>query len=436
MQDLTEILSHYGVKGEVTGVNVGPMVQQIEFLPEAGTKIKSITASLPDIAREMGVSSLRVEPIAGTQKLGFEIPAEKMETVDFVKIAESEEFQSVKGELPICLGVDIAGRPVYADLAKMPHLLIAGTTGSGKSVGLNTFILSLIARKKPNEVKFVLVDPKRIEFSVYNDQRYMLCPVVTDNALASATLAYLVEQMEERYSIFEKELVRNISEYHEKCGAMSYIVCVIDEFADLIAADKTVDDHVQRLAQKARAAGIHLMLATQRPSVDVVTGVLKANFPTRMSYKVASQVDSRTILDMPGAEDLLGRGDALYLPQNGELKRVHGSYVPDDGIAKLLEPHRCKIAPLKLKLPETASSTAVTKTADGKVVKKKEGFFRRCLNWWSSLRVREQKAIVRWVKYIVVGIISIFAAKKGISIPKTTNTTKSTTKSKTKKRRY
>ena len=413
MQDLKEILSHYGVKGEVTGINVGPMVQQIEFLPEAGTKIKSITASLSDIAREMGVSSLRVEPISGTSKLGFEIAAEKMSTVDFVQVVQSDDFQSAKGALPICLGVDIAGRPQFADLAKMPHLLIAGTTGSGKSVGLNTFILSLIARKKPTEVKFVLIDPKRIEFSVYNDQRYMLAPVVTDNALASATLAYLVDEMEQRYSIFEKELVRNIGEYHEKCGAMPYIVCVIDEFADLIAADKTVEVSVQRLAQKARAAGIHLMLATQRPSVDVVTGVLKANFPTRMSYKVASQFDSRTILDAPGAEELLGRGDALFLPQNGEIKRIHGAYIPDEGIVAMLTPHRCKIAPLKLNdnQPEEKGKLPATTTSGKIAEKKKEGFWRRCLNWWSSLRVREQKAIVRGFKYVVAFLIGLCAAQ-------------------------
>lgn len=396
MQNLTEILAHYGVKGEVTGTNVGPMVKQIEFLPEPGTKIKTITASLEDIAREMGETSLRVEPIYGTSKLGFEIPADEMQTVSFPNIIESEEFKNVKGKLPICLGVDIAGKPVYADLAKMPHLLIAGTTGSGKSVGLNTFMLSLIANKKPNDLKFVLIDPKRIEFSIYNNQRYLLAPVVTDNALASATLRYLVDEMEKRYAMFEKELVRNIDEYHERCGALPYIVCVIDEFADLMAADKRVEDSVQRLAQKARAAGIHLMLATQRPSVDVVTGVLKANFPTRLSYKVASQADSRTILDMAGAEDLLGRGDALFLPQNGELKRIHGAYVTDAEIAKILEPYKCEIKPLPLKTEEENDKEKKTVKE-----KKKEGFFRRCLNWWSSLRVRERKVIINGFKYCI-----------------------------------
>ena len=348
MQDLKEILSHYGVKGNITGVNVGPLVRQIEFLPEPGTKIKNITASLSDIAREMGVSSLRIEAIEKSSKLGFEIANDKMETVDFEAIIESQEFKNAKGELPICLGVDIRGTPIFADLAKMPHLLIAGTTGSGKSVGLNTFILSLIAKKKPADLKFVLIDPKRIEFAFYNNQRYMLGPVVTDNTQATAVLEYLVGEMEARYTRFEKELVRNIGEFNEKHTPMPYIVCVIDEFADLMAADKSVDNAVQRLAQKARAAGIHLMLATQRPSVDVVTGVLKANFPTRLAYKVASNADSRTILDMGGAEDLLGRGDALFLPQNGELKRIHGAYVSDEQIVSLLKPHAGEVKPFKL----------------------------------------------------------------------------------------
>lgn len=404
MENLAKILAHYGVKGEVTGINDGPMVRQITFLPAPGTKIKSITASLPDVAREMGVSSLRTEPVAGSSELGFEIPATEMKTIDFAAIVNGADFAAAKGELPLCLGVDITGRPVFADLAKMPHLLIAGTTGSGKSVGLNSFILALIARKKPDELKFVLVDPKRVEFAVYNDQSYMLTPVVTDNAQASAVLAGLVDEMERRYGLFETELARNISEYRQKGKKLPYIVCVIDEFADLMAADKKVEVSVQRLAQKARAAGIHLLLATQRPSVDVVTGVLKANFPTRLSYKVASQADSRTILDMPGAEDLLGRGDALFLPQNGEIRRVHGAYVTDGQISEMLKPYRCKIKPLALRTKN--SPTAKEKSVSGK--KEKAGFFRRCLNWWSSLRVRERKALIRGLSYLgtlVWGII-------------------------------
>lgn len=397
LQNLAEILLHYGVKGEITGENTGPMIKQIEFLPAAGTKIKNITSSLPDIAREMGVTSLRVEAIAGTSKLGFEIPAAEMKTVNFSNILNSAEFKNAKGDLPLCLGVDISGQPVFADLAKMPHLLIAGTTGSGKSVGLNSFILSLIARKKPSELKFVLIDPKRIEFSVYNNQRYMLVPVVTDNRQAADTLVYLVDEMEHRYALFEKELVRNIGEYHERCGELPYIVCVIDEFADLMAADKSVEISVQRLAQKARAAGIHLLLATQRPSVDVVTGVLKANFPTRLSYKVASQTDSRTILDMPGAEELLGRGDSLYLPQSGELKRIHGAYVSDNEISSILEPYRAKVEPLSnVQIVEREEKQEETLKN-----KEKMGIFRRALDWWSSLKVRERKTIINGALYVI-----------------------------------
>ncbi|MBO7556363.1 MAG: hypothetical protein J6T72_03080 [Alphaproteobacteria bacterium] len=415
MQDLAEILSHYGIKGEVTGINVGPLVKQIEFLPEAGTKIKNITTSLADIAREMGVSSLRVEPIAGTQKLGFEIAADTMQTVDFSGVVSSDEFKNQKGALPLYLGVDIAGKPVFADLAKMPHLLIGGTTGSGKSVALNCFILSLISIKKPSELKFVLIDPKRIEFSVYNNQSYLLGPVVTDNKQAASVLKYLVDEMERRYGLFEETMVRNIGEYNDKGEFLPYIVCVIDEFADLISADKNVDDHVQRLAQKARAAGIHLILATQRPSVDVVTGVLKANFPTRMAFKVASQFDSRTILDMPGAEDLLGRGDALFLPQNGEIKRVHGAYVPDDEIAKIIEPYHKKVSDWEKILPKELQETNLpqaTQKGSSKVQKPKEGFCRRCLNWWSQLRVREQKTIIRWLKYLFSAAVTIMATKQ------------------------
>ncbi len=397
LQNLAEILLHYGVKGEITGEKTGPMIKQIEFLPAAGTKIKNITSSLPDIAREMGVTSLRVEAIAGTSKLGFEIPAAEMKTVNFSNILNSAEFKNAKGDLPLCLGVDISGQPVFADLAKMPHLLIAGTTGSGKSVGLNSFILSLIARKKPSELKFVLIDPKRIEFSVYNNQRYMLVPVVTDNRQAADTLVYLVDEMEYRYALFEKELVRNIGEYHERCGELPYIVCVIDEFADLMAADKSVEISVQRLAQKARAAGIHLLLATQRPSVDVVTGVLKANFPTRLSYKVASQTDSRTILDMPGAEELLGRGDSLYLPQSGELKRIHGAYVSDNEISSILEPYRAKVEPLSnVQIVEREEKQEETPKN-----KEKMGIFRRALDWWSSLKVRERKTIINGALYVI-----------------------------------
>ena len=406
MESLTDVLRHYGIVGEVTAVHEGPLVKQIEFLPEAGTKLKTVSASLPDIARELKVSSLRVEPVEGADTLGFEIPADEFKTVDFAALLASTDFENAKGALPLCLGVDITGRPVIADLAKMPHLLIGGTTGSGKSVGLNTFILSLIAKKLPSMLKLVLIDPKRIEFAVYNNQKYMYCPVVTDNAEAAAVLAQLVTEMERRYDELAANMVKNITEYNERGGKMPYIVCVIDEFADLMAADKSVGLSVQRLAQKARACGIHLILATQRPSVDVVTGVLKANFPTRLAYKVAGAADSRTILDTGGAENLIGCGDALFLSADGMLKRIHGAYMPDEEIAAMLEPFRAEVKPLKLAVSEEKEET---KPAAGK---SKSGFWRGLLDFWSSLRQREKKTIIAGLAYVVNLFIGSVKKKK------------------------
>ena len=412
MDNLAEVLSHYGIKGKVEKINQGPLIKQIEFLPATGTKISAVTASLPDIARELGVKSLRVEPVANSNNLGFEIPADSMQTIDFEKILNSPDLKNAKGDLPICLGVDIKGTPVFADLAAMPHLLIAGTTGSGKSVGLNTFILSLIKRKTPDELKFVLIDPKRIEFSTYNNQQYMLMPVVTDTALASESLNYLVQEMERRYSLFEQNLCKNIGDYKAKVGPMPYIVCVIDEFADLIASDKKVEKSIQLLAQKARACGIHIMLATQRPSVDVVTGVLKANFPTRLSYKVASQTDSRTILDMAGAEDLIGRGDSLFLASNGTLKRVHGAYMPDDAIEKMLKPYRCTIKPLDLSATPAQAAPAKTTAAAAPKAKEGQSWFMTLFKDWGNLRQKDKKTIISAITWAFGLLIASGAGKK------------------------
>jgi S-DNA-T family DNA segregation ATPase FtsK/SpoIIIE len=394
--DLKEVLAHYGIKGEFQGENTGPLVTQLVFLPEAGTKLKNVSAVLPDIAREIGVTSLRVEPLAESRCLGFEFPNKECQTIDFMSLLSSEAFLNAKGSLPICLGVDVIGRPVVADLAKMPHLLVAGTTGSGKSVGLNTFILSLMAKHQPSELKFVLIDPKRVEFSGYNNQKYMLFPVVTDNALAMTALERLVEEMERRYGLFEDAMVRNIGEYNlTENNKLPFIVCVIDEFADLIAAEKKTADLVQRLAQKARAAGIHLIMATQRPSVDVVTGVLKANFPTRLAYKVASGADSRTILDCFGAEELIGRGDALFLGADGSLQRVHGAYVTDAQIAELLKPYRATVAPLVVDKPK---AELPVKQAQKHIAKEDKGAFRCVFEFWCSLKQREKKTIIQGIK--------------------------------------
>lgn len=395
MNDFIEVLNLFGIDGEVTKITQGPMIKQIAFLPKPGTKIKTVAASLSDIARELGVNSLRIEPIPDSKEIGFEIPADIKQTVDFVPLLSSAEFENAEGALPLLLGVDIIGRPVFSDLAKMPHLLVAGTTGSGKSVGLNTFILSLIKRRTPKDLQFVLIDPKRIEFSLYNSQKYMLFPVVTDNVQAADALNYLVSEMENRYALFEDSLSKNIADYNARAGHLPYIVCVIDEFSDLILSNKKVEKSILLLAQKARAAGIHIILATQRPSVDIVTGALKANFPTRLSYKVASQVDSRTILDTPGAEDLIGRGDALFLSGDGTLKRIHGAYVSDSATDKLLSSFRSSVKPFPVKKEEPVlekKAEAKEKTTGSK--KKETSLVRSGLKTWSNLNQREKKTII------------------------------------------
>ena len=413
MKNFEEVLSHYGFSGEVVAEHDGPLLKQIEFLPAAGSKVKNIEAVLDDIARELGVSSLRVDMIEGTNHLGFEVPQEEFRTVDFNEMMENAG--RVKGELPICLGADIAGRSVFADLAKMPHLLVGGTTGSGKSVGLNTFILSLMQVKKSNELKFIMVDPKRIEFSVYNHQKYMGYPVITESSEAVQIIAALVDEMERRYGLLEKSFTKNIKDYNEQTEEklLPYIVCVIDEFADLMATDKKVEKNIQRLAQKARACGIHLILATQRPSVDVVTGVLKANFPTRLAYKVASQADSRTIIDCGGAEKLIGRGDALFLAGDGKLQRIHGAYLPDSEIKKIVDEFRGEVKPIIS--PKIEEDKNVPAKTSGKVPaeKKKEGWFARAWRWWCNLGVRQRKVIVN-------GIIWLFNALIGASAVSTT----------------
>ena len=415
MADLETVLQNYEIKGEMTGETRGPLLKILEFTPAPGTKLKNILASAEDIRRELGVTSLRVEPAETGNNILFEIPAESFETVDFKKIIDSEQFEKAakKYTLPICLGADIKGTPVFADLAKMPHMLIGGTTGSGKSVGLNTFILSLVAAKKPADVKFVMIDPKKIEFSVYNNQKYMYHPVITESDEAVAVLAYLADEMDKRYDIFAESRVKNLAEYNEQGdGHLPYIVCVIDEFADLMAVDKSVEKDVMRLAQKARAAGIHLLLATQRPSVDVVTGVVKANFPTRLAYKTASRIDSQTILDTPGAENLIGRGDCLFLASDGALKRLHGAYLPDEGIAEMLKPYESKVKPLALAKKEVEEvkkgSRAVTKAQSKKVAKedKKPNFIVRCWKFWWKLGVRERQRIIKVVTVVGAWLIA------------------------------
>ena len=390
MTDFEEVLAHYDIHGQVIGTQKGPLITQIQFQPEAGTKLKTLESVLPDIARESGYPALRLSNFCAHNCIGFEIPNDTLETVPLMPLLQSQDFLSFKAELPLLLGVDIAGLPVFADLAKMPHLLLAGATGSGKSVELNAFILSLMSRLLPDQLKFVLIDPKRIEFALYNHQKYLLMPVVTDNAEASSALQMLIGEMNKRYQLFENAKVRNISEYHQKGKKMPYLVAIVDEFSDLVLTQADVSVQIQLLAQKARAAGIHLILATQRPSVDVVTGSIKANFPARLAFKTASAVDSKTILDTTGAEDLIGRGDALYLAPTGTLTRLHGAYIENEEIDTFLKPYHGTVEPLEMKAPQVKKPT---KSAPAK----KFILLAWIIAFWKWLGKRNQKKIVNFI---------------------------------------
>jgi S-DNA-T family DNA segregation ATPase FtsK/SpoIIIE len=419
---LSQVLANFGIFGTIGNQYKGPLITEIEFELNKGSKFSAVEKSIKDIARELGVSGIRVAEIPNSTFISFELPNPEAQSVPFLPLTEREEFASSKFALPICVGVNMRGIPVMKDLSKMPHLLVAGTTGSGKSVGLNSFILSLIKKKTPQELKFVLVDPKRIEFSMYNNQAYMLRPVITDMSVASRCLAELCVEMNERYAKFEKNMVRNIGEYNEKAEIkIPYIVCVIDEFADIMLFDKTVEKQVQMLAQKSRASGIHLVIATQRPSVDVITGSVKANLPTRLSYKVASATDSMTILNTTGAEMLLGRGDSLLLEENGTLTRILGAYVSNDDIINTITPYRCEI-----KEPETTNAVVVSD--NGKVAvpqtapqeKKKPGLWARLVDWWDRIGRRRQNQIINWILTI---IFAAFQAKNASSKARSTTST-------------
>lgn len=413
---LPHILTHFGINGEVGEVIEGPLLVDIQYKLADGSKFSYVENLIKDIARELGVSGIRLSQVPNSNYISFEIPRPDPQTVEFSPITFSAEFLRAAYALPICIGVDMHGNPVMKDLSKMPHLLVAGTTGSGKSVGLNSFILSLITRKKPDELQFELIDPKRIEFSMYNNQKYMRSPVITDMRNASLCLADLVKEMNKRYDVFEKEMVRNIGEYHKKGGKMPYIVCVIDEFADLIMSDKAVEKWVQMLAQKSRAAGIHLIIATQRPSVDVITGTLKANLPTRLSYKVASSTDSMTILNTAGAEDLLGRGDSLLREENGTLTRILGVYVSDEDIMNTLDPYRCKTIAKRYEADDTYPDDESAKEKD----EKKPGFFAKIWNFWSRLGKRNQNRIINMVVGFVMSVLG-FKSTVGSSTRKIRN---------------
>jgi S-DNA-T family DNA segregation ATPase FtsK/SpoIIIE len=372
-QLLESVLAEFGVRGQIDQIRPGPVVTLYELVPAAGVKSARVVALSDDIARSMSVAACRVSVVPGRNAIGIELPNARRETVYLRDLLASAEYEKASQAVPMALGENIGGEPYIADLSKMPHLLIAGTTGSGKSVGVNAMILSILYRLSPEQCRFIMIDPKMLELSVYDGIPHLLAPVVTDPKKAIVALKWTVREMEDRYRLMSKIGVRNVASYNERAREaaakgehfertvqtgfddngrpiyeserldpkpMPYLVVVIDEVADLMmVAGKDVEGAVQRLAQMARAAGIHLIMATQRPSVDVITGTIKANFPTRISFQVTSKIDSRTILGEQGAEQLLGQGDMLYMAGGGRITRLHGPFVSDqevEAVAKFL----------------------------------------------------------------------------------------------------
>ena len=369
---LEGVLSDYSINGNIDSVRYGPVVTRYDLQPAPGLRSQRVISLADDIARSMSVEAVRVAMVPGQNVIGIELPNKVRETVILRNILEHQEFQSSNFNLPVCLGKNIAGYPIVVDLAKMPHLLVAGTTGSGKSVGINAMILSLLYKHTPETCRLIMIDPKMLELSVYDGIPHLLTPVVTEPKKAIVALKWAVREMETRYMSMSKLGVRNIDSYNERLiearkkgeilskniqvgfdpdtgqpifedqqislTPLPFIVVVIDEVADLmLVAGKDIEAAVQRLAQMARAAGIHVVMATQRPSVDVITGTIKANFPTRISFQVTSKIDSRTILGEQGAEQLLGRGDMLYMAGGGKVTRVHGPFVEDSEVEKVTQ---------------------------------------------------------------------------------------------------
>ena len=368
---LEGVLADFGIKGEIVKVRPGPVVTLYELEPAPGTKTARVVSLADDIARSMSAVAVRIAVVPGRSVIGIELPNERRETVYFREMLSSDACDKFNGKLTLALGKDIGGAPIYADLARMPHLLIAGTTGSGKSVAINTMIMSLLYRHTPDDVRLLMIDPKMLELSVYDGIPHLLSPVVTEPGKAVVALKWVVREMEDRYRAMSQLSVRNIAGYNQRLKdaakkgksltrtvqtgfdpetgkpvyeeqeldltPLPYIVVIIDEMADLmLVAGKDVEAAVQRLAQMARAAGIHVVMATQRPSVDVITGTIKANFPTRISFQVTSKVDSRTILGEQGAEQLLGQGDMLYMAAGGRITRVHGPFVTDEEVEEVV----------------------------------------------------------------------------------------------------
>jgi len=344
---LEKILMDFGVNGNIKKVSHGPVVTLNEFEPAAGVKVSKIINLSDDIARNTSSESARIATIPGSNTVGIELPNNIRENVYLSEILNNPDFKKKDIKLPIALGKNISGKPIIGDLASMPHLLIAGTTGSGKSVCINTIILSLLYRHTPDKCKFILIDPKMLELSTYEGIPHLLCPVITEAKKAASVLGWVVKEMESRYRLMTKEGVRNIDGYNSKHKLpMPYIVVVVDEMSDLmLVAGKEIENYIQKLSQMARAAGIHIIMATQRPSVDVITGTIKANFPTRISFQVTSKIDSRTILGEQGAEQLLGKGDMLFMSSANRIVRIHAPFVSDNEIEKINNSLRAQAEP-------------------------------------------------------------------------------------------
>jgi S-DNA-T family DNA segregation ATPase FtsK/SpoIIIE len=396
---LKTVLDDFGVRGEIVKVRPGPVITLYELEPAPGIKSARVIGLADDIARSMSAVAARVAVVPGRNVIGIELPNHRRETVGLRDLLASEAFATAGGALNLALGKDIGGMPVISDLARMPHLLIAGTTGSGKSVAINVMILSLLYRLSPDECKFILIDPKMLELSVYDGIPHLLAPVVTEPGKAVVALKWTVREMEERYRAMSQLGVRNIAGYNARIAEarrtgerlarrvqtgygddgqpvfeeqwldltpLPLIVVVVDEMADLmLVAGKDIEQAVQRLSQMARAAGIHLIMATQRPSVDVITGTIKANFPTRVSFQVSSKIDSRTILGEPGAEQLLGQGDMLFMAGGGRVTRVHGPFVSDSEVEAVVQFLKAQGAPQYLEeVTEAADEAGLASTDD------------------------------------------------------------------------
>ena len=336
---LESVFQDFNIDVQVVNVKLGPVVTLFEILPAAGIKINTIINLADDISRSMGVGAVRISQIYGTQYLGVEVPNEQRETVTIKELLSNDNFKNTSSKIPICIGKDISGNIEVIDLSKTPHLLVAGTTGSGKSVFINTLLASLLYKFSPDDLRLILIDPKMLELSVYNDIAHLLTPVVTEPKKAILALKWVCKEMERRYSLMNEENTRSLEGYNQKSiEKLPYIVVFIDEMADLMmTAGKEVEHYVQRLAQMARACGIHLVMATQRPSVDIITGSIKANFPSRISFQVASKYDSRTVLGEIGAEQLLGNGDMLMSKNGGNIIRYQSAFISDNEVNKLIK---------------------------------------------------------------------------------------------------